>query len=146
MPDPATKLRLDIEREQDYLVPIRESYNRRARHIKYLFEQLRRVCPHTHLVEARGWHKWGHKRMCTICGLIEDETLHSTGFHVLRDGVDVWKKQTTLPQEWDSLAPSHTVQIEWCYGDKDHPQHWVPRGQLTKGNGTRCSEYEGPMA
>lgn len=143
MTDPATKLRVDIEAQERFLVPIRESYQQRTRHIKYLFEQLRTVCPHTHLVEMRGRQTWGHKRMCSNCGLIEDETIHSTGFHVLRDRTDVWKKTARTRDEWDSLAPAYTQLIEWCYGDKDHPQHWVPIGQLTKGNGTRCAEYTG---
>jgi hypothetical protein len=81
-------------------------------------------------------------RTAGLC-YIEDETRHSTGFHVLRAGPDVYMRKVSSRKEWYEFLPNSTLEIEWCYGDKNHPQHWVPIGQLTKGNGTRCAEYTG---
>lgn len=107
------------------------------------FEDLRRACAHDRLLVMRGRQTWGDVRRCINCGLTEDETIHSTGFHVLRDRTDVWMKRVRNLDEWNKLSPARTLLIEWCYGDKDHPQHYVPYGTLTKGRGTRCKDYEG---
>ena len=141
MPNPATKLLVDIQEQERYLAPIRESYAQRERYVRHLYDKLRKVCPHERLIARRV--SWGSKRMCVACGVIEDETTHGAGFHVLTARADnVYIRSDVNRDEWERLSPPYTLLIDWCYGNKDHPAHWVEAGRLVSSGGTRCAEAE----
>lgn len=133
-----------IERLSAELRLLRAPVDRAERRLTEAYDELRKLCVHNHLIVMRT--SWGYKRMCSECGLVEDETTHGTGFHVLKDRRDVWMKTVNTRDQWDRLKPRRSLLIEWCYGDKDHPSHWVPAGTLLKGGGTRCAAYEGSFA
>jgi hypothetical protein len=133
----------DIKIIEQELAELSVPVKTKGQELRDAFDELRKTCKHTNLVFMRGRNGWGDKRMCASCGLVEDETVHGTGFHVLRDRGDVWMKRARDRMEWETLGPTFTQLIEWCYGDKDHPPHCVPAGTLLKGNGTRCAEYTG---